>query len=334
MELALEQVNAAGGFKGGKVSLIYKDDATNPDRGRQVVGELIETDGVRIIIGAVSSKVTLAIAPVCEENRVILMSPSSSAPDITEAGEYIYRNFPSDILEGTSMARFARDLGLERVVVFALSNQFGEGLTDVFTQQYESRFREVVKVFQFEESQEGGFVEMIREAKALDPDGVYIISYVQELVGLLQEMHAQDFRAVTMGSASVTADAVSMAGEAAEDLVYPQPGFDSGSTDPAVVAFVKDYTEKYGEAPDTYAAHGYDALKLLILAMEKGGGSHPEDLRMGLAHINDYKGAAGQTSFDESGDVVRYPRILIVRQGKPVPYDEFVDQGGSLSRAN
>jgi hypothetical protein len=55
---------------------------------------------------------------------------------------------------------------------------------------------------------------------------------------------------------------------------------------------------------------------------------------MGLAHINDYKGAAGQTSFDESGDVVRYPRILIVRQGKPVPYDEFVEQGGTLTRAN
>ena len=76
------------------------------------------------------------------------------------------------------------------------------------------------------------------------------------------------------------------------------------------------------------------AVKLLLLAMDKGGGSHPEDLRMGLAHINDYKGAAGQTSFDESGDVVRYPRIMIVREGKPVPYDQFVEQGGSLTGGN
>ena len=95
------------------MTLIYRDDATNKEMAKQVTQELISQEGVRIIIGGISSPVTLAIALICEEKRTILISPSSSAPEITEAGNYIYRNYPSDILEGTAMAKFARDLGLE-----------------------------------------------------------------------------------------------------------------------------------------------------------------------------------------------------------------------------
>ena len=76
--------------------------------GRQAVEELIHQDGIDIIIGAVSSPVTLSIAPICQQEEVVLLSPSSSAPEISEAGDYIFRNYPSDVLEGTAMARFAR----------------------------------------------------------------------------------------------------------------------------------------------------------------------------------------------------------------------------------
>ena len=150
LELALEEVNTGGGLdSGGKVILLYKDDATIPKRGEAVTKELIEQDGVRLIIGAVSSRVTLAIAPICEAEEVLLMSPSSSSPDISQAGDYVYRNYPSDIREGTSMAKFAKDLGLERIVIIAMDDEFGRGLRDVFTQQYESRFRSVVGSFDF-----------------------------------------------------------------------------------------------------------------------------------------------------------------------------------------
>ena len=86
LDLALEELNAAGAYKGGKVELIYKDDATIPDVGEKVVRELIEVDGVDLIIGAVSSPVTLRIAPICEESQVVLLSPSASAEEISRAG--------------------------------------------------------------------------------------------------------------------------------------------------------------------------------------------------------------------------------------------------------
>ena len=330
LDLAVEELNANGGIRGGTVTLVYKDDSTNEDKGRQATQELIEQEDIRVIIGAVSSPVTLAIAPLCEDKEVILFSPSSSAPDISQAGDYIYRNYPSDILEGTSMAKFARDLGLERLVIFALDNEFGLGLKEVFTDQYQSKYREVVMACDFKDGQTERFAEEVDKIKELDPDGIYIISYVNDLAALLQLLEAEGIKAVLMGTASVTDDLVRLAGPAAENLVYPQPSFDVDSRNPAVSTFVDSYRAKYGEDPDIYAAHGYDALKLLAVAIESGGSSHPDDIRIGFSSIKNYEGAAGRTAFDENGDVVRYPRMFIIRNGKSVPYETFVEEGGSL----
>lgn len=330
LDLALEEVNAAGGFKGGPIRLIYRDDTTNPDRGRQVAEELIKEEGVRVIIGAVASPVTLSIAQVCEKNEVVLLSPASSAVKISQAGDYIYRNWPSDILEGTAMAKFAKELGLERVVVFALDNEWGHGLHDVFKHQYEGRFRQVVESFSFAEGQTAGFPEMVAKVKELRPDGIYLLSYIADLSELISQLHEAGVKAVVMGSSSVTPDMGRTVGEAAENFVYPQPWFDVNSDEPAVATFVDAYRAKYNEDPDIYAAHGYDALKLLVEAMETGGSAHPNDIKIGLAGINNYQGAAGRTSFDEAGDVVRYPRIFIIRDGEPMPYEHFVEEGGSL----
>jgi len=87
LDLAAEEIAAAGGVRGGQIQLIYRDDATNEEMAKQVTEELIEEEGVRIIIGGISSNVTLAIAPICERTQTILLSPSSSAPEISAAGE-------------------------------------------------------------------------------------------------------------------------------------------------------------------------------------------------------------------------------------------------------
>lgn len=331
LELALEEVNTEGALEsGGKVSLIYKDDATNPDRGKQVTTELIEQDGVRLIIGAVSSRVTLAIAPLCESKKVLLLSPSSSSPDISQAGDYVYRNYPSDIREGTSMAKFAKDLGLEQIVLIAMDDEFGRGLSNVFTQQYESRFRSVVGSFDFLEGQAARFPDIIAQTKELAPDGIYVVAYENDLAQLLQQLSEAEVDAVVMTSSAVTPNVVQLAGESAESLVYPQSTFELDSQDPAVAHFVSAFRRKYNTDPDIYSAHGYDALKLLVYAMNRGGGAHPDDVRIGLNGIHDYEGAAGLTTFDKNGDVIRHPRILIIRNGFPVPYEQFVNEGGSI----
>jgi len=331
LDLALDEITAAGGLKsGGKVTLVYKDDATIPGRGREVTQELIDTDGVSVIIGAVSSTVSLAIAPLCEERRVILLSPSASAPQLSDAGEHVYRIYPSDIGEGTSMARFAKDLGLERLVVFAHDTDYGRGLSTVFQQQYEGKFRQVVKTFLFHEGDTARFPAMMSELAGLEADGIYVVAYQQDVAALLAALRQTNPSKVVMASSAVTATIVRLAGDAAQNLVFPQTAFDLGSSDPAVAAFVRAYRGKYDQDPDIYAAHGYDALKILVHAINGAASAHPRDLQVMLAGIHDYPGAAGLTTFDKNGDVVRHPRILLIRGGHAVPYEQFVAEGGSL----
>jgi len=331
MDLALEEINASGGINGGSVTLLYKDDATNANVGTQLTTELIEEEGINAIIGAVSSTVTLAIAPICEKAGVVLLSPTSSANSISDAGDWIWRNYPADQIEGTAMAKFAKEeVGAEKVVIFALKSEWGRGLSDVFTQQYEGRFRKVEKRFEFDESTMDQLAGWVEEAKGMEPDAVYVVAYDQELIQLLQLFDTAGLDAVRMSTAAVTADIGRRAGATAENMVYPQIVFDLESREPAVEGFITAYRKKYDEDPDIYAAHGYDAVKLMAEAIRTAGSMHPRSIRQGLSGIENFDGAAGRTSFDSNGDVVRYPRIFIIRDGTPIPYDKLKDQGGSL----
>ena len=93
-------------------------------------------------------------------------------------------------------------------------------------------------------------------------------------------------------------------------------------------SFVDAYRAKYGEDPDVYAAHGYDALKILVQAINTAQSAHPDDIRLALNGIHEYAGASGLTTFDKNGDVIRHPKIMIIRQGHPVAYDDYVKYKG------
>ena len=332
IEVALDEVRAAGGL-GGRIRLVLRDDATNPDVGAQVARELIEEEGVRIVVGAVSSPVTLKIAPICESGRAVLLSPTSSSPEITGAGDWIFRNYPSDTLEGTSLADFARDLGLRRVAVLAVQNEYGAGLSKVFHERFEGDSREVVGHVVYREGDAEAFASLADRVRALSPDGVYVAGYAEDTAGILRTLRDAGVHSVVLGTSSMTADAVRRAGPAAEGLVFPESAFDPRSPRRPTREFVAAYRARFQEEPDSFAAHAYDALKLVVLAMEKGGGTDPESVRRGLNSIDDYAGASGPVAFDENGDVVQYPRLFIVHDGRAEPYDRFVEGGGALPGA-
>jgi branched-chain amino acid transport system substrate-binding protein len=330
IELAVQDVNASGGVGGRHLEVVYRDDATNPQVGLQMARELVSREGVRILIGAVSSAVTLEIAPYCEQRRVLLISPTASAPQLTQAGEFIFRNYPSDLLEGASMADFARDLGLERVGVFAVANEYGEGLLTSFSERLQCRQRPVLRSYEFREGDTAALAPSVEELKALNPDGVYIIGYRHDVADLVKRIRAAGIDAVALTSSSVTLDIAKLAGPAAENLVFPLGTSDPDPDDPVARPFFLAYRDRYDEEADGYAAHGYDSLQLLVHAMERAGSTDPERVREALLSIDHYRGANGWASFDENGDVIEYPRLLIVHDGQPVPYQHFLNARNAL----
>jgi len=116
---------------------------------------------------------------------------------------------------------------------------------------------------------------MIQHAREHQPQGVYIIAYVNQMAALLKQLKAAGCIALKMGSGAVTEEVAALAGEAAEDLVYAQPKLDVESTEPKIAAFVKAFSQKYGQPPDVFAAHAYDALHCIAAAIKKGGWRTP-----------------------------------------------------------
>ncbi|MEE8184227.1 MAG: ABC transporter substrate-binding protein, partial [Acidobacteriota bacterium] len=133
MNLAVEELNRRGGIQGRPLRVVYRDSRSRPEAGRIHAEDLYRNLRIPAIIGAVLSSVTLAIAPIAESERRILLSPASSSPKITQAGSFIFRNYPSDVLEGAYMAEFAsRELHLQRIAVLSVDNEYGKGLREIF----------------------------------------------------------------------------------------------------------------------------------------------------------------------------------------------------------
>jgi len=329
-DLAVEQINAAGGVGGRKLELLYRDDSTNPEIGLAALRELVEHERVSTVLGAVSSTVTLRLAPYCERHRVVLISPSASAPQLTEAGEYIFRAFPSDVLEGASMADFARDLGLDRVAVLAVDNDYGESLARVFAERFRASGGSIVASITFPEGDAAAIADAVAALPGLAPRGLYIPAYVSDLATALKRLRETNLRPIVLGTSSAAPELLRAAGPAAENLVFPMPSFDATADSAGVRAFAAAFSARYATEPDVYAAHAYDTVRVLAAAVDRAGSWNPDEIRDALLHIDNYEGATGRLAFDRKGDVVQYPRLCVVRGGQFVAYDRFVESGGAL----
>jgi len=330
LELAADEINSGGGFHGKPIALVFRDDKTRTEDGVAAAVDLIDNEGVKFIVGAVSSPVTLAIAPLCNEKRVLLMSPSASADAVTAAGDYVYRVYPADILEATAMADFARDLGIESVVLFTYDNDWGRGLRDVFTQKYASKFRQIVQTFEFAPGDTSSFATWAAEVADMAPEGVYVAAYANDWGELIRALRAAGVKSVQMGTSAFTPKVVEIAGEAAEHLLFAQPSFLPASDYPPARQFAEAYRSKYGSEPDRYAAYGYDALRVLYRAMVEADTTHVDNVRIGLGSLDNFEGATGRITFDSHGDVVQYPQTFVIQDGRPVPWETFIEQGGTL----
>jgi len=313
--LALEEINTSGGVGGKKLSLIYEDSKANPKEGVNAIQKLITIHKVPAIIGAMASSVTLAIAPIAEKNKTVLLSPASSAPKITYAGDYIFRNCYSDIYEGTKMADYIWNETFYRIIgIIYINNDYGIGLKVAFEKRFTKLGGEVIisEPYEFGSTD---FRAQISKVKNANPDAIYIIGY-SEIGRLLRQAKETDlnkpFFSVIMFE---DPDILKIAREAAEGVIYTFPSYDPESQEKQIRDFVEAFKKKYGQIPDGFTANSYDALKILVLAIEKGG-EDSEGIKNALYTIKDFPGVTGRTLFDANGDVQKPIGIKTVKDGR------------------
>lgn len=325
MQVAVEQVNAAGGVDVGSqgtrvpLSIVQRDAESNPQLGLQQAQELIDM-GIPAVIGAISSDVTLAVADLFQQSEVVLLSPSTSTPALSSKGSYIYRNFPSDELEAVNTANHVYNVaGIHDLDVVSSQSEFGLGIKRAFIERFRMLGGRVINQISFP-ADAADVTTHIEDLLGSEAEGIYVAGYSAETARAAQAIRAAGIELPLFGTGAILTDElVSEGGEAVEGLVFPTPAFDPEGSEELVREFVSGYREMFGEGFDVYAAHGYDAVLILVQAIEQEGYTG-ESISFYMNAMNPFPGAAGETNFDENGNAQKFHRMFVIQGGRAVPY--------------
>jgi branched-chain amino acid transport system substrate-binding protein len=302
-ELAEGKLNAAGGIDGRAVELVALTDSASRRRAVTVADRLFSDPSVLAVVGHVNSGATLAAAPIY--NRGLpAVSPVATSPEISDAGEWIFRVCSSDVVNAAGLAEFAlRELGTRAAIIYA-NDPYGRGLRDGFGRAYRAGGGALVEQYPFIEGETTDFEAYLMGIRAARPDLVFIGGTDIGAAPVIRQARALGIDAPFVGGDGI----LGLAGQGPVfegtyiGLLY-HPDAPGGGDQ----VFVEAYQARYGEPPDHFAALAYDALMLLARAASEVGSDR--------ARIRDYLeqvgrerdallGVSGRIAFDENGDPI------------------------------
>jgi len=314
IELGIGEINDGNLLGGKNIYLIYEDDQLDPKTGVSAFKKLVEVNKVSAVIGPLTSSVALAIAPVANERKIVLLSPSASSPSITEAGDYIFRNVASDEFESRVMAQYAYDsLKLRKVGIIHINNDFGVGYRQFFTKYFRDKGGEI-PVAEVYEQGSSDFRTQLTKLKASSVEAIYVIGY-KEMGKVLRQAQELGLDVQFLSySAIEDPDIISQARNSAEGVVYSRQSFDPNDPTDVVRKFSSSFRKVYNRDPDAYAALSYDSIMIMANAIADGGPTS-EGIKKALYATQDFPGVTGKTSFDANGDVTKSISIKKIENG-------------------
>lgn len=321
IQLAVAEVNAAGGVSGKLIELVAEDGKCSGPDAVNAIQKLIQVDRVPVVIGEACSGATLAMAPIANDAKVVLISPSATSPDITtKGGLYVFRTAPSDAFQGRIAAEYAyKSLNARKAAVVAESTEYAQGLSRVFKQRF-GELGGAVAVDVTYNPGETSFASHATRVLAGNPDVVYLVPQVSASgINFLKQYRNQNGRVQVMGSETLAGrDIVKTNASIMEGLLVTEPAVNASN--PATQAFLDAFTSAYQEPSfPAFQAGAYDTVFLLrdgIAAVGYNG----EQLQRWLAGVTARPGALGTFGFDGDGDVtIATYSILKAEKGKFTP---------------
>lgn len=318
IELALEEHNASSKRK---IQIVFEDDQGLPAQSIAAIQKLISIEKVPAIIGGAMSSTAEPITSICNQNQIVLLSPTATKPSLTDANPYFFRIWPSDNYDGAVMADVAyNQVGIRKIAILYVAVAYGEGITEVFKNEFQKLGGEILAIDSYAQGATD-FRSQLTKLKSLKPEAIYLPGYVTEVSNILKQAQQIGLETRFLGVNSLyDPNLIKIAGTAAEGAVFTYPTYDPNSKDRSIKSFVDAFQSKFGKQPDAFAAQGYDALRLLIKAIELGGGSTGPQIREGLFKIKDYVGPGGIVNFLSNGDVEKPLRTLTVKNGQFVEF--------------
>lgn len=322
-DLALDEVNGAGGINGRQVQYDFQDSQSDPKQSVAIAQKFVSDPRIVIELGDFSSPASMAASPIYQRAGLVQFGFTNSHPDFTKGGDYMWSNSVSQADNAPILSNYAvNDLGLKRLAVLHLNTDWGRTSADLFVAAAAERGAEVVaqEAYLPEEKDFRSTLTRVRDA---NPDGLVLISYYADGALIAEQTRATGLTQPIVASGSVYSPKFLELGANAVNGVYTNTNFFPEDPRPEVQNFVQKFRAKYNEDPDSFAAGAYDTM-VLVTEVIKQYGTDRKAIRDGLAQIKDVPSVVyGKVTFDPETRRVAKPQSinLIVKDGKFALWD-------------
>ena len=316
--LAVEEINAAGGVLGRKLELLTEDDQSKAGEPATVVNKLIARDNVVAILGEVASSRSLEAAPICQQNKIPMISPSSTNAKVTETGDYIFRVCFIDPFQGTVMANFAiKTLKAKKIAVFTdVKSDYSKGLAKYFKEGFVAGGGEIITELDFNGGDKD-FKAQLTSIKSANPDAVFVPGYYTDVALICIQAKQLGLTAPLFGGDGWESDQLVKIGQEAVEGNYFSTHYAPDVATEKSKNFVASYQKRFdGKLPDAMAALGYDSALILADAMKRAGSTDGQKVRDALAATRDFDGVTGKTTIDAQRNATKAAAIFTVKNGK------------------
>lgn len=329
-ELALAQV----GNKVGDITIktVVGDDRNDPTEGVNLATKFITQDKVQAIIGSVTSKVTIPVTEVANQNKVVLVTGTATNEKVTmgEKGrkDYIFRACFIDPFQGQVGAKFALNTlkAKTAAVLYDKGNDYTVGLSENFKKNFEAGGGKVV-AWEAYSKDDSDFSAILTKVAGAKPDMLYLPDYYNKISLIGKQAKAKGLNVPMVGGDGWDSSDIDWA---TMDGGYFTNHYSPEDSRPEVQKFVKEYGEKFKDKdgkpqkPDALAALAYDATLVLLEGIKKSGSTDATKIRDAIQNLKDFTAVSGKITYDKSGNPIKSAAILQIKADKTQKFIESV----------
>jgi branched-chain amino acid transport system substrate-binding protein len=306
IELAKLEANSKGGINGQKIDVIYSDDANDPKNSVSNLEKFININKVIAVIGSAGSNCTYAMAPIANKGKTVIISPTSSQPELSEAGLFVYRTCPSDVFQEYIISDWLLSFGYKRIGMLYVTNSWGVAMKNAFEEIF-SKKGGVVLINLGVEEKVTDFKTQLLKISQQNVDAIFMPTYARQGGRAIKQAKELNIKIPFFGADPWdVGEFVAAGGDAVDGCMYTVFSQYKGKE---YQVFYKDYKSKYNEEPDFLSSSGFDVFNVIYSGI-KYLYDHkieitPENLKTALDKMPPYIGATGDNTFDENGDVIK-----------------------------
>ena len=321
LQMAVDEVNGAGGVLGRPLTVLREDDHESVDRGRLVAQRLVQNQDVIAVIGHMQSYVSLPAAAIYDLSRVVHVAPTATDPRLTEQGyRRLFRMTFTDRETGAQMADFAAAQGYERVAIYYIRNAYGRGLANAFEERALERGVAIADRRSYDPNTVAGdraLADVLASWKDLNLRAIFVAGEPDQAAAMIRAARRSDIAVPVLGGDALgTSSFISLGGRAVEGTVIAT-AFHPADEREEVRRFSAAFRQHYGTLPDASAALGYDAVRLLMDGITRAGSVDPDAVAAALRATAGWRGVTGRVAFTDEGDLVeRRIGKVVVRDGQ------------------